>query len=183
MTIPRLRISDAQLLIIDVQERLVPHIHAHPLLVQQITRMIRAAREMEMPVTFSVQYPRGLGETVPALAEFCRAGERFEKAAFSCCDDDNLVTRMRTLNKPHVIVTGIETHVCVQQTAFDLLESGFQPFVLADAVGSQRPSDYAVALERMRAAGVAITTVESAIYELMVRSGTELFKRILPIVK
>ena len=91
--------------------------------------------------------------------------------------------RLTSLLRPQVLLVGIETHVCVQQTALDLLEMKMQPFVLADAVGSRRPTDYAVALERMRAAGVTVTTVESAIFELVHEAGTPDFKKILPIVK
>ena len=89
----------------------------------------------------------------------------------------------RNLNRSQILLVGIETHVCVQQTALDLLEMGLLPVVLADAVSSRRPSDREVALARMRDAGAVITTVESAIYEMMVESGTELFKRLLPIVR
>jgi nicotinamidase-related amidase len=88
-----------------------------------------------------------------------------------------------SLGRPQVLVVGVETHVCVRQTALDLLAARMQPVLLADAVGSRRAGDREVALDGLRSAGVAVTTVEAAIFDLLVRSGTELFKRILPIVR
>lgn len=185
----------AQLLVVDVQERLLPHIDGHEALLQQCERMIRAAGVLGIPITISEQYPRGLGQTAPALlaaagggaanagdVEAARAA-RVQKMAFSVCADAACLAALRLDAAPQVLVIGIETHVCVQQTALDLQAFGARPFVLADAVGSRRTADREIALRRMSAAGVIVTTAESAIYELMHEAGTELFKRMLPIVK
>ena len=174
---------DALLLVIDMQQRLLPHIAERERVQRQVLRMMRAARELEIPIRVSEQYPKGLGATVETIAARIPAdAERIEKASFSVCGDAP-VSQLVPAERGVVLLVGIETHVCVQLTALDLLRAGLRPIVLADAVGSRRPEDRSVALERMRSAGVDITTVEAQIYDMMVRSGTDLFKRLLPILK
>ena len=175
-----------QLVVVDIQEKMLPHVAEHEAVLAQAIRMIRSAAVMELPVTISEQYVRGLGPTLPAVID--AAGEpagyaKYEKMAFSLFRDDPLRERIVSLKRPQVVLVGVETHVCVQQTALDLLAAGLQPVVLADAVGSRRPTDRAVALDRMRTAGAVITTVESAIFELIEVAGTDLFKRMLPLVR
>jgi nicotinamidase-related amidase len=185
-SLQRLALPQAQLAVVDIQEKMLPHVAEHQAVLAQSLRMIRAAVEMQLPITVSEQYVRGLGLTLPSVLAACGDPprcQRIEKTTFSLTGQDALRERIVGLQRPQVLLLGIETHVCVQQTALDLLDLGLQPIVLADAVGSRRPADRAVALERMRAAGVLITTVESAIFELLERAGTELFKRILPIVR
>jgi nicotinamidase-related amidase len=179
----RLALPQTQLLIVDVQERLLPQIADHGRVVTQAERMIRAAVAMELPITLSEQYPRGLGATVPAIAAVAAGAPRLEKTTFSFCADESCCARIRSVARPQVLLVGIEAHVCVYQTALDLLDLHLQPVVLADAVGSRRPLDYEVALAGLRAAGVLVTTVESAIFQLVHAAGTDLFKRILPLVK
>lgn len=172
-----------QLLVIDIQERLLPHIHNAAQVVEQAVRIMRAAREMQLPVVVSEQYVRGLGPTEPGLRAAAADAAFVEKMTFSVWRDDAARHALVANHRPVVIITGIETHVCVQQTALDLAAAGLHPVLLVDAVGSRRQLDHDVAIERMRASGVDISTTESIIYTLMERAGTELFKRILPIVK
>ena len=179
----RLRIDQAHLLVIDIQEKLLPLIDQKEQVVAQAERAVRAAAVLNLPITLSEQYVKGLGATIPALAEAAGGAPRAEKLAFSFCAEDACRERILSLRRPQVLLVGIEAHVCVQQPALDLGEMGLQPFVLADAVGSRRASDREVALERMRQGGVIVTTVESALFELLHASGTELFKRVLPLVK
>lgn len=181
----RVDLGKAQLLLIDIQERLLPHIYDHDLIVEQTLLMIRAAAEMKLPITVSEQYTQGLGPTLKVLKSAAtQAGARaIEKMHFSVCGDETARERLSSLLRPHVIICGIEAHVCVQQTTLDLLDAQMQPVVLANAVGSRRPFDRDIALERMRAAGAVVTTVESAIFELTGKCGTPLFKRILPLVR
>jgi nicotinamidase-related amidase len=179
----RLAIDRAQLLIVDIQEKLLPHIHDYQNMLAQAEKMIRAAVALEIPVTISEQYPRGLGPTHPTLVAAATGAPRTEKMTFSYCAEPACAKRISSLLRPDVLLVGMEAHVCVQQTALDLLEMQMQPYVLADAVGARRPRDYDIALERMRHAGAIVTTVESAIFQLVHASGTDLFKRILPIVK
>lgn len=179
----RLSHDNAQLLIVDIQEKLLPFITAHDSVVVEAERMINAATEIGLPITLSEQYPRGLGPTVPAIARAARLATRCEKLTFSFCADDACRARLLGLQRPQVLLVGIEAHVCVLQTALDLLALDLRPVVLADAVGSRRECDRDTAFELMRSAGVVVTTVESAIFQLVHASGTDLFKRILPLVK
>lgn len=172
-----------QLVVVDVQEKMLPHIADHELVLEQVERMMRAAVVLEVPVTVSEQYVRGLGGTVGGVLEAAPEAYRGEKMTFSVCDDAKLRERIVSLMRPQVLLVGVETHVCVQQTALDLLSQQMRPYVLADAVGSRRAMDRSVSLERVRTAGAVVTTVESVIFELLRESGTEIFKRILPLVR
>ncbi len=149
----RLELDRAQLLVVDLQERLLPHIHEHADVLAQAERMIRAARVLDLPITVSEQYPRGLGPTAPAIAAAAEGAVRLEKTTFSFCADEECRERVTSVLRPQVLIVGIETHVCVQQTALDLVEMQMRPFVLADAVGSRRPRDRDIALEYLRASG------------------------------
>jgi nicotinamidase-related amidase len=173
----------AQLLVVDLQERLLPHIAEHDSITSQAIRMIRAARELGLAITITEQYPAGLGHTPAAVGAAAEGVSPLEKMTFSVWQDTACRQRLLAPARPMVLLIGIEAHVCVQQTAFDLLEGGLIPFVLADAVGSRRPADRDVALGRLRSTGVSVTTVEAAIFEMLDRAGTALFKRLLPIVR
>jgi len=179
----RLSLDRAQLVIVDIQEKLLPFITDHERVVRQSERMVRAAAALELPMILSEQYPQGLGVTTPLIADAVEGATHATKMTFSFCADADCREKLVTLERPQVLLIGIETHVCVQQTALDLLDMGMQPVVLADAVGSRRELDWRVALDRMRAAGAVVTTVESVIFEMVHASDSELFKRILPIVK
>ena len=179
----RLDRAQAQLLVVDMQQRMLPHIHQRDAITAATLKMIAAARAMEMPTVVTEQYPAGLGPTEPRVLEAVSAPPQISKTTFSVCGDPVGRQVLGATNRPQVLLVGVETHVCVQQTALDLLEMQMQPVLLADAVSSRRPSDRMIAVERMRDAGVVVTTVESAIFELIHEAGTELFKRILPIVK
>ncbi len=181
--IPRIDIKKAQLLVVDIQQKLLPLITDHESVTAQCVKIIRAAHVLEIPITLTEQYPQGLGHTHPAVLEAAAGAPLLEKMTFSVWREPNCRNQVLELARPHVIVIGIESHVCVQQTALDLLEAQHLPIIPADAVGSRRAFDRDIALERMRAAGLGVTTVESAIFEMLDRSGTELFERILPIVK
>ena len=177
--------SHAQLVVVDIQEKMLPHVAEQEQVLARAVCMIRAAIETGLPVTVSEQYVRGLGATVPAVLEAVRGSpfRKLEKMSFSLMRDAALRERILGLQRPQVILVGIETHVCVLQTALDLLAAGQRPCVLADAVGSRRPIDRQTALDRLWAAGAVVTTVESAIFELLEVAGTELFKRVLPLVR
>ncbi len=179
----RLRVRQTQLLIVDVQPRLLPKIHEHELVLDRALRCVQAARVLGLPITISEQYTSALGGTTPALLEAAGGAPRYEKMTFSCWGAPELQQRLLDAERQSVLLVGIETHVCVLQTALDLLESGLRPVVLVDAVGSRFPRDRDVALDRMRSTGVELTTVESAVFELLERAGTDVFRRVLPILK
>lgn len=175
--------SATQLVVVDVQERLLPHICEHERVLTQIVRMMRAAPLLGLPITICEQYPQGLGPSAAAIREAGGDAPVLSKMTFSAARDIATMQRVTGLSRPTVLLVGIETHVCVQQTAWDMRERGLQPVLLADAVSSRRPSDHQIALDGLRAAGVCITTFEAALYRLMERAGTDVFKKILPLVK
>ncbi|MFH1746987.1 MAG: isochorismatase family protein [Planctomycetota bacterium] len=182
----RLTRDQTQLVVVDMQEKMLPHITQQADVRRECVRMIRAAVEMDLPITISEQYVRGLGPTNPDVLEAASQAtnvETIEKMTFSLCRHDALRDRIQSLGRPQVLLVGVETHVCVAQTALDLLDMSLQPIILADAVGSRRPTDRDTALARLRSASAIITTVEAAIFELLEIAGTDVFKRILPLVR
>jgi len=169
-------------LVVDVQEKLLPAIHEGEQILENARRMIAAAEVLGVPTLVTEQYPAGLGPTCAGLREALGEAPVIEKTRFSACVPA-VVDKLAELGRPAVVVVGVEAHVCVQQTVLDLLRAGYGPWVCADAVGSRRPLDRDTAIERMRQAGAVVTTTESVIFELLGEAGTELFKRILKIVK
>lgn len=174
--------DNAVLLVVDVQDKLLPAIHEADAVVEYARRMIEAAKVLGLPILAAEQYPAGLGRTCAALREALGEVRPVEKTSFSGCVS-GVTERLEDLGRPNVIVVGIEAHVCVQQTTLGLLRLGYTPFVCADGVGSRRPIDRDTALARMRQAGAVVTTTESATFELLGEACTETFKKILKIVK
>jgi nicotinamidase-related amidase len=175
-------VSSAALLVVDFQEKLLPAIDRGQAVVEAALRMIQAARVLGVPTLLTEQYPRGLGPTVAAVREALGQRPAIEKTRFSACVEA-VMAELRPMGRRNVIVAGIETHVCVQQSVLDLLRAGYLPYVCADATGSRRALDHQVALDRMRQAGAVVTTVESAIFELLGEAGGEQFKQVLRIVR
>lgn len=170
-------------MIIDAQERLAPHIHDMDRVLDRITRLAKVARALELPVTITEQYVRGLGPTVaPVLAAFTDA-PRLEKQTFSAWDDNATHERLLLLRRPQMLIAGVEAHVCVQQTASDMWAAGMEPVILADAVSSRRPLDCEVGLARMRARGIDVTTLEAVTFEMLRRADGEAFRAALPALK
>jgi nicotinamidase-related amidase len=170
-------------LIVDTQERLFPHIDGHEALAGNMARLIRGLAILRVPLLWAQQYTRGLGETIPVLAELLREHPRFEKMSFSCCGEPSLLSALKLSGRRCVIIAGIEAHVCVLQTALDLLSERFVPVVPEDCVSSRRPADRAAAIERMRQEGTRITTSESLLFELLGAAGTDTFREISRLVK
>lgn len=174
--------QDSRLLTIDLQERLMPVINEGDSVIARTVTLVTAARLLDIPVTATEQYPRGLGPTVPLLADLLP--DRQEKTEFSCL---NTLDWNRDGSDPSgrfkVVVAGVEAHICVQQTVLDLLAHGFRVYVVADAVGSRRTLDRDTALQRMALSGAVITTTEAVVFEWCERSGTDEFKAISRLVK
>lgn len=174
--------TESKLLIVDVQEKLVPMIANFERMLGNCRRLIQGARILDVPVFATEQYPKGLGHTVAPLAELL--GSVPEKQRFSCAEvlDWGLAAEQAD-NRFQIVVAGIEAHVCVLQTVLDLLAGGFQVFVPADAVSSRGELDWKIALDRMSTGGAVITTTESVLFEWCERSGTPEFKQISQLIK
>lgn len=177
----RLRRDRTALLVIDVQERLLPVIDGHDELEVRIRTAIEGAKALGVPLVATEQYPKGLGPTVPSLAGLLASP--VEKLSFSCCGVEGVDRALAEAGPQAVLVAGIETHVCVLQTVLDLIERGLTPVLLADCTGSRHRLDHEVALERMRAEGATVSTVESALFELVGVAGSDEFKQISRLVK
>lgn len=169
------------LLVIDVQEKLLPLIPRRRELVQNVAFAVDVAKVVNVPILATEQYPRGLGPTVPELA--AKLGPRLEKTAFSCCAAPGLAAQLASDGRDKVLLVGMETHVCVLHTALDLLAHGLRPYVAADAVASRQSQDHDVALRRMEIAGAVVTTVETVAFEWVGQSGTPEFKAISKLVQ
>jgi nicotinamidase-related amidase len=173
--------DDTALAVIDVQQKLVSLIPGHERIVWNIRRLLDGAKQLGVTILATEQYPQGLGGTVAELAS--RLPDVIDKTAFSGCGSDQFCQRLAQINVPKVLLAGIEAHVCVQQTALDLVANGYRVFVAADAVGSRFTVDHETALRRMELGGVTLTTTESSLFEWCQRSGTPQFKQISALVR
>lgn len=169
--------------VIDVQERLTPHIAAYEQVIKRITRLVQGMQSLSLPIILNEQYKKGLGETVEPLKTLLESAETFEKVTFSAVDDNDTFAHIKTHNRPNIILAGIETHVCIMQTALDLLAADYQPIIVCDAVGSRFQIDHDTALKRLAQAGVIMTTSESILFELCRSSKSPAFKSISALVK
>jgi nicotinamidase-related amidase len=168
--------GDTALLVVDVQEKLVGAINDGARVVWNVRRLIDGAKILGLPVVGTEQYPKGLGATVAELAE--RLGPVPSKLTFSCGGCPELFEDLQGRDIHKILVCGMETHVCVQQTVFDLLADGWRVYVAADAVGSRFELDCRIALGRMDSAGATLTTTEAALFEWCEVAGTPEFKQI-----
>jgi nicotinamidase-related amidase len=173
--------DDTALLVVDVQEKLVPFIPGRERLVWNIRRLIDGAKVLTLPVLATEQYPKGLGHTVPELAQ--RLGNTPEKLTFSCGACGELFTGLGDRGIHKLLVCGMETHVCVQQTVLDLMAAGWRVYVAADAVAARFAIDHDTALRRMDSAGATLTTTEAALFEWCQAAGTPEFKEISKLIR
>ncbi len=173
--------ADTGLLVIDVQEKLVPLIANGDAVVRNIAFLLDAARLLNMPVQCTEQYPRGLGATVPELAE--KLSERPDKIAFSSCTVPSIVQAFHREARPKLVLCGIESHVCVLHTALDLLALAFRVYVVADAIGSRYRIDHDIALRRLERAGAILTTSEMCVFEWIGGAGHPQFKAVSRLIQ
>ena len=172
------------LIVIDIQEKLLPPIFQKEQLVRNAQLLIRLAGILKIPTLLSVQYAKGLGSTVPEIASLL-AAEPIDKQMFSCFGSDVFCSRLKRLpgNRTTVLLCGMESHICVTQTALSALREGYIVHVASDAVSSRTEWNWKIGLERMRAAGAVISSTEMIIYELLRSSGAPAFKEMLPYLK
>ncbi|MEZ6128014.1 MAG: isochorismatase family protein [Planctomycetaceae bacterium] len=171
------------LLIVDVQEKLLPVINNHERVLESIGFLLDCASVMRIPVVMSEQYPKGLGPSVRSVAEHRAVTHVFEKLRFSAAEGFVQQPIVDLKLRPQVVVAGIETHICVLQTALDLLASGYQVFVVEDATGSRSSTDSASALVRIRSAGGTMCTAESVAFEWCEVAGSDEFRTISRLVR
>ena len=177
----QMSVADTGLLVIDVQEKLVPMIFDADALVRNIAFLLDAARLLNLPIQCTEQYPRGLGATVPQLAD--KLPLRPDKVAFSSCAVPSIVQTFHREARPKLVLCGIEAHVCVLHTALDLLALDFRVYIVADAVGSRSRLDYEIALRRLEQAGAILTTSEMCVFEWIGGASHPQFKAISRLVQ
>jgi len=177
----RMTAKNGALLVVDVQEKLMRLIPDRELVVANAVRLVRGARALDVPCWATEQYPQGLGSTVAPLAELIP--HRPAKTVFHCCAVPEFLEQLHGRSIRHVTLTGIETHVCIAQTALELLGMGFRVQIPADAVASRTRMDWDFALRRLDRSGAVVTTTEAALFEWVERSDHPQFKAISALVK
>ena len=175
--------NDSCLLIVDVQERLIPVVHSPQTVIFGCTILMRTANIVGSPIVISEQYARGLGPTVVDLRSLAPQDSCLDKTAFGCAADASIMTRLRSFGRRQVIMAGIETHVCVLQSALGLREKGFEVFVVAESCSSRRPESERAALARMVMCGVHVVTTEMVLFEWLGSKDHPAFKEVQNLVK
>ncbi len=178
-----LDVKQCSLVVVDVQGKLAQLMHGKETLFKNIQILIQAAKILDIPILWAQQCPAALGPTVPEIAELLAGHEPINKSAFSCCDDETFNTRLNELRRHQVLLCGIETHVCIYQTAVDLLRKGFAVDVPADAVSSRTLENKQIALQRMAGLSVNISCVEMALFELLRTAKHPKFRQVAKLIK
>jgi nicotinamidase-related amidase len=180
-----LEAEQCALIVVDMQEKLLPPIWEKERLVKNVQLLIRLAGILKIPALVTTQYAKGLGNTVPAIAEMLPNTQAIDKMMFSCFGSDAFCSMLKRLpgQRTTVLLCGMEAHICVMQTALGALREGYLVHVAADAVSSRTQLNWQIGLDRMRAAGTILSSTEMMLYELMRSSGGPAFKELLPYLK
>ncbi len=178
-----LKCDEAVLLFIDVQGKLHEIMHEKEMLDGNLEKLIQCAKLLEIPILGTEQIPEKLGATNEPFKSLLNGVPMIGKSAFSCCGEPKFMEAFRSLGKQQAILVGIETHVCVYQTAIDLLEDGVEVFVVADAVSSRAPENKALALQAMRDAGAKVLPTETILFALLRDASDPRFKDLLQLIK
>ena len=178
-----LKMENVALLIVDIQGNLAHSMHGKELLFKNVQKLIKGIQVLGIPILWVEQNPQGLGPTIPEIADILSNIQPISKMSFSSCGNERFVQALKALNRKQVLIAGIEAHVCVYQTAADLVDLGYEVQVVADAVSSRTIENKEIGLQKMRDSGVSLTSVETALFELLKKAEGEQFKEILKIVK
>jgi len=178
-----LDIEKTVLVVVDFQDKLLHLIDGHEAILPKALKLVAFAKELGLPILWSEQYKKGLGETTETLREALDGTPAHEKLSFGCMGDEGCRAFLEVTGRRQLLITGIEAHICVMQTALAAVEGGYEVFVVQDAIGSQNASDFEAGCARMRAAGVELVTTQMAMFELLGAAGTPAFKAALPLLK
>lgn len=177
------RREDAFLVAIDMQQSFWNLVWQKDRVLKAVQLLLQCAKPLSLPVIITEQNPGKVGKTMDPVAELTTGARLIEKMTFSCCSDPTFMSAVESLKRGTAIVCGIETQVCIMETALDLVQAGYQVHVPADAVTSRGEINWTMALENMRAAGVIITTVDAVLFQLLERAGTDEFRAVMSLVK
>ena len=175
--------DNSVLALVDVQEKLFAVMHEKDALADRLQRLVRGALALKLPVLWMEQTPDKMGPTVAPLRELLAGRAPLSKTSFSCCGSPAFLQALRDTGRRQVLLAGLETHVCVYQTAAHLVQAGYGVAVAADAVSSRTAADRQLGLQKIRDAGAGVTSVETALFELLQTSEHPAFREILRIVK
>ena len=178
-----LEIQQCCLTVVDVQGKLAQLMHGREALFKNIQILVKAAKILHIPILWCQQCPEALGPTVPEIAQLLEDNKPVNKAAFSCCGDEQFNARLKDSARTQVLLCGIETHVCIYQTAVDLLRQDFHVEVIADAVSSRALDNKQIAINRMAAEGAKITCTETVLFELLKTAEHPQFRQIARLIK
>ncbi len=180
-----LEVEQCALVVVDIQEKLLPPIFNKETMVKNSQLLIRLAKILSIPIMLTTQYVKGLGGTVPEIASLLPDVQSIDKMEFGCFGSDAFRSGLKSLpgHRNTVLLCGMEAHICVMQTALGALNEGYLVHVASDAIGSRAESNWRIGLDRMRAAGAVISSTEMMMYELLRCSGTPQFKELLPYLK
>jgi nicotinamidase-related amidase len=178
-----LNIENTALIAIDFQEKLVRAMYQKEKLIENVQKLLKGLQVLEVPVISTEQNPAGLGATIPEISSLYSGSKPFPKFSFSCCSDRDIAREIGNSGREQVLVAGIEAHVCVYQTAMDLMRMGFEVQIVSDCVSSRSPENINVAIERLRQEGARITSLEMALFEMLGKAEGPRFKEISKIVK
>ena len=179
----RITADQTTALIVDMQEKLMPVIHEGDEILRRTLVLIEGLKLLNVPLLIPRQYPKGLGDTIPEIRQAVGEHQPFDKTAFSVCECEDAAAALHTQHRKTVLVCGVEAHICVLQTAIDLVAAGYHPVLVCDCVGSRHPYDTKIALKRAVQEGVTLTTCEAVLFELTRRAGTDVFKGISRFVR
>jgi len=175
--------ENAVLVIVDVQPNLLGVIHEKEALTSSLVKLVKGAKALDIPIIVTEQYPERLGETIPEIASLVPEVIAIPKLSFSCCREKAFTMALKAIGRRQILLTGIETHICVYQTARDLICNDYEVEIVADCVSSRKLSDREIGLKKMLDKGAAITSVETALFELLRIAEGPVFKEISKIVK
>jgi len=175
-------INQSFILLVDVQEKLLPQMHGADQLVENIQKLLNASKILDLNLIHCEQYPKGLGNTIPSLQNLT-SSNAYEKTIFSACGNTDLVEAIEKINKKQCIITGIEAHVCILQTVSDLLNQNIEVFIPFEAVSSRTQQNKDLAVERMRAWGAQIVSLEQVFFEWLRDAKNPKFKEIAILIK
>ena len=179
----KLKYDKSVLVIVDVQTKLLNVMHDYPVLIENLKKLVRGVQTLGVPIILTEQYPVGLGGTADELRALLNGIQPIQKMAFSCCAEDNFLTELRRHNREQVIVCGIEAHICVYQTCRDLLDRKYEVHLVTDGIASRQPENKNLVVTKLQGAGVYLTSVEMALFEMLKDAHNEHFKAIAKIIK
>ena len=178
-----LKAEKTVLIVVDVQGKLAQLMYEKQTLFENLRKIIKGIQVLGIPILWVEQNPEGLGPTIPEITELLAGIKPISKSSFSSCRNERFIQKLRAANRNQILIVGIEAHVCVYQTAVDLVDFGYEVEVVTDAVSSRTIENKKVALQKMRDTGVSLTSTEMALFELLGVAEGEQFREILKIVK